>query len=751
MLIISNFLFFSCPPLLKSFKMSTKKLKITAINVTCLMCGQVFNNPKRLPCNHSYCQDCLEEIQEESKIACPNRKCKKKTKVSDGGVKDLPNDFFVEHLVDEYILKRKVNGDVEVHCDNCDEDDPVVAYCPLCSLFLCHVCNESHKRDKRSVNHEKNIVSLSELKTKKNVPLRTKPKTLMCKKHNVELMYYCVTCEKLICVCCTTQEHSDHLHDAADQLVGRLREDLKKATAPVKEMKDSLNKACNNLEKMAEEIQKFGTELNHDINQHYDELIDNLIKQKEEIKQQAQFTLLQKKKVVVGQLEELQLMQEVVQSMVELKTTIERGSVQEVMFAKDQVVNRMQEVTDKYLTVNMDPVQSATMEFVPNKVAMPQFGQIFTHVDPAASDVSNLPRYTFVGRKVELIVATKYHFGYTCSKGGSQVIVQLEYEKGETMFAKVVDNGDGTYAVSFAPEQAGRTKLYVSINGLQTRENPLTFIVHKSYLVISKPSGTVDRHGKMGQPWGIAFSESGMWAVTDWFKHRIYLYSNQDELVLKFGSHGASTGQLNYPYGIAFDSNNRLYIADGGNHRVQKFDATGKFVLNFGSRGSGNGQLNSPCSVIVHDEKIYVADCYNHRVSVFQKNSGEFCNFIGETHLDAPYDLSINSDNLLIVVDHDQHCVCTFTLEGEFVSKFGSKGKGPGQLREPCSITTDMYDHILVADTGNNRIAVFDKDGKYIGSFAGEFNLPRGVAVDHNGAVYVSDSANKRVQIFSTF
>lgn len=733
-------------------KMATKGVKSTAINVTCSMCSEVFKNPKCLSCYHSYCKDCLEEIQEESKILCPNRKCKRETEVPAGGVKDLPNNFFVEHLVDEYFLKRKVNGEEEAKCDNCDKDDPVVSFCSHCSLFLCHVCNESHKRDKRTVGHERRIISFDELKSKKHVPLRTKPKHVMCKKHNIELLFYCETCKELICMCCTTQEHNEHLHCPADQLAGKVREELKKITTPVKEMRDSLSKAYNNLDEMANEIETFSTDLNHDVDQHYDELINNLIKQKEEIKQQLQFTVLQKKKVVVGQLEEVQCMQEEVQSMVELKNTIERGSPQELLFARHQVINRMIEVTDKYGTVNIDPVQSATMEFLPNKIALPQFGQIFTHIDPAASEVANIPNYAFVGQEVELAVTTKYHFGYKCSKGGSQIVVELEYKSGDVTVAQVKDNKDGSYAVYFTPEQAGKAKLFVSINGLQTRENPYTFMVHKTYLAAGQPSSIVNRNGKMGQPWGIAFSDIGIWAVTDWFKHRVYLFNNQDELVLKFGSHGTASGQLNFPYGIAFDANNRIYVADGGNHRVQKFDATGKYLLQFGSRGSGEGQLNSPCSVTVLDDKVYVADCYNHRISVFQKNSGEFCHFIGEGHLDAPYDISFNNTNdLLLVVDHDQHCVCTFTLEGEFVGKFGSKGKGMGQLKEPCSLTTDAYNCILVADTGNNRITVFDKDGKCIGSFVGDFNFPRGITLDQNGTIYVSDSANKRVQVFTAF
>ena len=60
-----------------------------------------------------------------------------------------PNNFFINRMVDELILKRKVEGKEEVKCDECDEDEPVVAYCPECNSFLCQFCYENHKRNKK--------------------------------------------------------------------------------------------------------------------------------------------------------------------------------------------------------------------------------------------------------------------------------------------------------------------------------------------------------------------------------------------------------------------------------------------------------------------------------------------------------------------------------------------------------------------------------------------------------------------------
>ena len=732
--------------------MAAKEVKKVTESLTCPVCLQIFKNPKYLPCYHSYCEECLEKLCSQSEIRCPE--CREVAKISERGVRSLPNNFLINRLVDELILKNKIGGGEEVQCGDCDKDDPVVSYCPTCNLFLCHVCNESHSRDRRYVSHMQNIVPFTELN---NVPMHTKAKALICDKHDTELLFYCETCEELVCLYCTTKEHSGHNHDAVKQLAEKHREELKTVTTPIKEITDGLSKACRNLDKVVKEVQKCGNEVEKDIDQRYNEVIQKLVKQKEEMKKHLQYKMSQKTKAIETQIGELECMQTEMLSIAQLKNATEKSSNQEMMSAKKEIINRMHKAMNKYSKMDIQPLQSATMEFMPTKEPLPQFGQLFTDIDPSASEIANLPQYAFTNETVEFTITTKYCSGHYCSKGGSQIAVQLQYDT-NTMLAQVKDNNDGSYTVTFAPEQVGKAKLFMSINGLQIREDPYTFMVRKSYLAVSKPSIIVDNNGSMGQPWGIAFSQNGMWAVTDASKHCVYVFDQQDKPVLKIGSRGISNGRFCSPYGVAFDADNNLYVADGGNHRVQKFDATGGYLLQFGSKGPSNGQLNNPHAVAIHNDKAYIADCNNHRISVFKKNTGNFCHLIGKGDLDAPCDLSVNRNNLLLAVDRNQHCVCIFTLEGEFVSKFGSKGKHWGQLNDPCGLITDLNDCILVADNGNHRVLIFDKDGNCIncigsivGSSAGEFNCPRGVALSSNGSIYISDSANKRVQIFSTF
>jgi uncharacterized protein (TIGR03663 family) len=94
----------------------------------------------------------------------------------------------------------------------------------------------------------------------------------------------------------------------------------------------------------------------------------------------------------------------------------------------------------------------------------------------------------------------------------------------------------------------------------------------------------------------------------------------------------------------------------------------------------------------------------------------------------------------------------------------GVAGKGPGQFTSPRAVAVDGQSRIYVADSGNNRVQVFNPDGSFLRQFGstckldtkegcqgdgrGQFNEPWGIAVDQEGNVYVSDTWNHRVQKF---
>ncbi|XP_065908656.1 tripartite motif-containing protein 2-like [Dysidea avara] len=729
--------------------MSAVEVKKAQNNLSCPVCYQLFNNPKYLPCYHSYCEGCLEKMQVQSKIICPE--CRKEAKVPAGGVKEFATNFFINRLVDDLILKKKVTGEEKVNCDDCDEDDPVVSFCPDCNSFLCSACNDSHNRQKRFRGHA--VVPLTELRSNKETPaIQAKVKIPLCKEHDYELKHYCETCDELVCMYCTMKDHNGHDHDTVNKMASKHRSQLKKVTTPVEGMIQDLSGVHDNIDKMVKKIRKQGKEVNKQVDQHYNVLVEKLMKQKDQVKQQVRDTVSQKEKALTTQLDEVDSTQGELVSMKELNDALEKSSDQEALSAKKQVIDGMQQLTEKYKKVNKHPVQSASMEFTPSKDPFPQFCSFFANAN--LSEVADLPQSIAVGKKVEVTIITKDSNGDHCSTGGHKVFVQLKSFTGNVTVGELRDNNDGSYVASLVGENVGETKLHVSINGQEIRGSPYSIVV-RNYQALNLPNKIVNNNGSMGHPWGVALGRNGVWAVVDNSNHCVYVFDGEDKLVRKVGSSGSNNSQFNYPHGVALNNDNHLYVADKGNHRVQKFDVNGNYLLQFGGRGSGDGQLQRPVGITTHNGRVYVADRNNCCISVFKYN-GQFCISFGSDQLVRPYDVAVNVNNQLLVADYSNHCIVTFTLDGHYVGKFGTQGSNRGQLNSPYSLATDVNGFILVSDH-NHRVSVFDHVGNFIhcfgsgGSANGQFSAPVGIALSPNGSIYVSDHDNKRIQIFTNY
>ena len=645
------------------------------------------------------------------------------------------------------ILKHKPEGETEpLKCDDCKKDGSVVALCVDCELYLCKVCHEYHSNK----NSEHNIVSLGDVGPG---PLQ---KVLYCPNHQKnELDYYCKTCDKIVCLYCTVKDHVGHLHDIVEKTASEHRNMLMKIITPVVEMSKNLSKAEANIVSTQEKIKEQASEIDQEINKCYVEQLQELNKHHKQLKEQLHNAAARKKTLLEEQLKDMKSTQDELVNMKELREHLEKTSDYKILSTKkEDIESRMQKVSEQYKHLNTKPVESDTMMFDPLKQPLTKLGQLYT--DTNYSEVYSLPKYCFLNKPVEFCILAKDRKGCNCTKGGAQISVQLKSFTGDVTAGEVRDNNDGSYMASFVAEKVGEAKLSVSINGEQIKGSPYSIVVNRNYQAIHKPCKIVNDNGSMGQPWGVAFGRNGLWAVADYSNHCVYIFDDKDQLVRKFGSNGSNNGQFSYPRGVAFDSHNHLYVVEYGNYRVQKFGTNGNYLLQFGSKGSSDGQLNNPYGVIVHNDKVYIADYSNKRVSVFQTN-GQFYNTFGSDVLGHPQGIAVSADKYLVVAGYNPHCIYTFTLDGHYLGKFGTKGSGRCEFDDPYGIIGDLYGFIIVADTGNNRVSIFDKHHHCIhcfgsnGSADGQFDSPRGIAVSPNGSIYISDSGNKRIQIFSNY
>jgi tripartite motif-containing protein 2/3/tripartite motif-containing protein 71 len=214
------------------------------------------------------------------------------------------------------------------------------------------------------------------------------------------------------------------------------------------------------------------------------------------------------------------------------------------------------------------------------------------------------------------------------------------------------------------------------------------------------------------------------------------------------------------PWGVAFNRRGEIIVT--GND-VSIYSPSGKKLRSFGTRGSGPGQFECPRGVTVDDlDNILVADSDNHRIQKFTSD-GRFLASVstkGDKPLqfNFPSGIAFNTQNKKVYVVHTwNHCIQVLNSDLAFSCVSGGKQSGKnGLFSYPSGVACDSTGNVYVADSGNNRIQVFTADMKFQRKFGcrgegdGELDWPAGVAVDSRGMVFVSEVGNSRVSVFTT-
>jgi sugar lactone lactonase YvrE len=190
----------------------------------------------------------------------------------------------------------------------------------------------------------------------------------------------------------------------------------------------------------------------------------------------------------------------------------------------------------------------------------------------------------------------------------------------------------------------------------------------------------------------------------------ILKFDPEGKLVRSFGA-----GMFIFPHGMHVDREGNVWLTDprgkdGKGHQVFKFAPDGKLLLTLGKAGvTGEGP-----------------DTFNQPSDVAVAATGDI--FVADGH------------------DEDSNArIVKFTKDGKFIKTWGKRGTGPGEFDTPHGIAFDSKGRLFVADRGNNRIQIFDQEGKFLAEWK-QFGRPSGVYIDKKDVIYVADSeSNQKV------
>jgi hypothetical protein len=298
-----------------------------------------------------------------------------------------------------------------------------------------------------------------------------------------------------------------------------------------------------------------------------------------------------------------------------------------------------------------------------------------------------------------------------------------------------------------------------------------------------------DDNGHFNDSWSVAFDTLGRLFVSDGGNHRIQVYDvsgGTPVYVLTIGVTGQprsdDTG-FNGPTRIAFDGSGRLYVMDSNNHRVQRCTKSAgppetwtctTFFGVTGVPGNDLSHLEYARGIAIRGSDLFIADGANNRVLKCNL-SGTCTLFAGVTdvpgtdnaHFMWPEDVAVDSSGNVYVSDPVAHRVQKFNSSGTYIGTVGETlvpyVPDAVRLNKPWGVAVAPDGSIYMTENRGFRLVkmnaagvqqwtvgqagVYGSDNAHFGDWwAGIEGSP---AVDAAGRVYVPDTANHRVQIFS--
>jgi streptogramin lyase len=236
----------------------------------------------------------------------------------------------------------------------------------------------------------------------------------------------------------------------------------------------------------------------------------------------------------------------------------------------------------------------------------------------------------------------------------------------------------------------------------------LWFLVIDAPGISAQSAGTYKVDANWAQlPQGTAWGGSTSWITADGKGNVVVLVRTAPYFRLftrdgKFVKSWGEDGMFENAHSVTIDAQGFFWVTDAAAHLVHKLSPDGRVLMTLGKKGvpgdnTSRDSFNQPNHVaIAPNGDIYVSDGYQNARVVHFSGNGQFVRIIG-----------------------------------------GVKGSQPGQLQLPHGVALDSQGRILVNDSDNQRVSVFDKAGKFVESWS--FPSRGGITVTANDTVYISD------------
>ncbi|KAL5496566.1 hypothetical protein EMCRGX_G012872 [Ephydatia muelleri] len=712
-------------------------------HITCGVCSKPYNDPRILPCLHSFCLQCLDhEIEKcgsQQMLQCPI--CEQNTSIPVGGASVLPQNLHLGFEVEVAGYLSKMTSNSDVACDQSAEgsSDPAVVFCCACHHFLCAFCLEHHKRNRIWSKH--NMVGLDQ-EGARQLHTTMKPRDHYCSQpsHDGNKNFYCETCSLLVCLHCSTVTHKSHTVNEISRVAKIHQMEMAGALEEAKVVVTKLTGAINENNRMIEQVEISKRNAFLAINQAFETLQQTLEERKKTLLSELEAISLSKTTALTLQKEQFEKMVGDIGHYTDMASQIlQTHTDHEIVALGGLIPTELQATLKRVQTISLTPNQhsyiTASVQTDDLIRQLLKLGNIFDFYPPPSSCAWISTSVAKVGTRYAVKIQSKTSEGAEYPHGGVEVRGEMRSKthNGAVVYGEAEDHRDGTYTITLTPQTAGPHQLLITMDGqhVQNSPNDLDVRPKRDYHILCNAQQVIQCNG----PRCVAIHDNGDIYVGSG-DGCIYVFYQTGQLKNTIGSRGSGDGQFVLPYGISIKGD-VLYVADFGNHRVQKLTSSGKFLHKIGQQGSGHGQFNRPVAVIIDsNNKLIVSDYKNHRIQIFNENGGWLLtidgNSSGNHSFQSPWGLALDPQGSIHVASWGSNTIKVFTKEGVYVRMYGDPN-------DPSGIAIDDEGYSIVSECGGNCLSIYDPEGNKIHT-VGNLETPYGTALDpRDGSVFIAN------------
>ena len=643
--------------------------------ITCPLCLDDFDDPKRLPCGHIYCKvPCLQGLllrSMNSTVICPE--CRSVAQVPANDLDNLPNAFHINRLKQVYRELCKANATLVLPQGTTDHP------CP------------NHPSQSQDV--------------------------------------YCETCQELICRDCivVAHQHQEPKYRFVKDVAAEQKQAVLNDLVPVETFAQQATDALSKIEEVKREVVNQKDDLTQKITASFDALHHVL----EEQKQILSVRLQEETDLKLATIELQQ--QEIEKASSKLQQVIESVCIAATHGHK--FLAKKPQLTDATSTLSQVSHNPAVEPDLIARVLPPaELKQACVSTNYVRKGVPDPQRCTARGGGLKgAEINTSYIFavhvanvhGVPCS---AKVSVELKtLQVGAITQPQVTACSPSHYKVSYTPTVRGRHELSIKVNGEHITDSPFKIFVRISVSEIKYPVAEIT---DMVGPTGLHSTAESI-LVCDHMGYQVAVYDHCSfKRVATVGSH-LFAKKLKKPAEITTDSQLNIYVTTGTENSLLKFKKDGTYIKTVTGTGRRGGQFDFPSGMcITKDRVLYVCDSNNSRVLAFDLNL-KYLSQVRACFV-LPSSLDADTSGKLYICDHLGVSIKVLAPNGHHLHTISH------YLSRPVNVRI-FGEVLYVSDQNRNCVSAFTLSGEYIGLFGQEYlESPEGLAIDKDGYFYIS-------------